>query len=159
MAHGGAHVTCRNVLNRADVHAEGNVHVIENALVNESDGALERLLARLKQNLERAALNLVGEFGRSREQHGAVAVMSASMDALDALFNTEKSYSMASDIKRVADIAQRAKAEASKPVNQEPVKATTMNFTQNNYSPKALSKLDIYRQTKNQFAQMKGALG
>lgn len=29
-------------------------------------------------------------------------------------------------------------------------------FTQNNYSPKALSRLEIYRQTKNQFAQMKG---
>lgn len=30
------------------------------------------------------------------------------------------------------------------------------NFVQNNYSPKALSRLDIYRQTKNQFAQLKG---
>lgn len=29
-------------------------------------------------------------------------------------------------------------------------------FTQNNYSPKALSRLEIYRQTKNQFAQLKG---
>jgi len=30
------------------------------------------------------------------------------------------------------------------------------NFIQNNYSPKALSRVDIYRQTKNQFSQMKG---
>ena len=30
-------------------------------------------------------------------------------------------------------------------------------FVQNNYSPKALSKLEIYRQTKNQFAMLKGA--
>lgn len=29
-------------------------------------------------------------------------------------------------------------------------------FTQNNYSPKALSRSEIYRQTKNQFSQMKG---
>ena len=29
-------------------------------------------------------------------------------------------------------------------------------FVQNNYSPKALSRLDIYRQTKNQFSAMKG---
>ena len=35
----------------------------------------------------------------------------------------------------------------------------TYNFTQNNYSPKALSRIDIYRQTKNQFAMMKGATG
>ena len=36
--------------------------------------------------------------------------------------------------------------------------ATTTNnfaFTQNNYSPKALSQLEIYRQTKNQFAMTK----
>lgn len=32
----------------------------------------------------------------------------------------------------------------------------TYTFTQNNYSPRALSRLEIYRQTKNQFAQMKG---
>lgn len=32
----------------------------------------------------------------------------------------------------------------------------TYTFTQNNFSPKALSRTDIYRQTKNQFAAMKG---
>lgn len=82
----------------------------------------------------------------------------ASMDALDNLFNTEKSYSLASDIKRATDLAAKAKIEESKPQPQPVQSAPTMNFTQNNYSPKALSKLDIYRQTKNQFAQMKGAL-
>ena len=29
-------------------------------------------------------------------------------------------------------------------------------FTQNNYSPKPLSRLEIYRQTKNQFSALKG---
>lgn len=33
------------------------------------------------------------------------------------------------------------------------------NFTQNNYSPKALSRIDIYRQTKNQFSALKGRVG
>ena len=37
-------------------------------------------------------------------------------------------------------------------------KGTTVTFTQNNYSPKALSRIDIYRDTKNQLSQMKGAL-
>ena len=31
-------------------------------------------------------------------------------------------------------------------------------FKQNNYSPKALSRVDIYRQTKNQFSALKGAV-
>ena len=30
----------------------------------------------------------------------------------------------------------------------------SFNFTQNNYSPKALSRVEIYRQTKNQFARI-----
>lgn len=34
----------------------------------------------------------------------------------------------------------------------------TYQFTQNNYSPKALSRSEIYRQTKNQFAAMKEVL-
>ena len=29
---------------------------------------------------------------------------------------------------------------------------STYNFTQNNYSPKSLSRSEIYRQTKNQFS-------
>ena len=32
-----------------------------------------------------------------------------------------------------------------------------INYTQNNYSPKALSTIEIYRQTKNQIGMMKGA--
>lgn len=34
--------------------------------------------------------------------------------------------------------------------------SASFNFVQNNYSPKALSRADIYRQTKNQFSAMKG---
>lgn len=37
-------------------------------------------------------------------------------------------------------------------------KGNTYQFTQNNYSPKALSRTEIYRQTKNQFAAMKEVL-
>lgn len=34
-----------------------------------------------------------------------------------------------------------------------------INFTQNNYSPKELSRIDIYRQTKNQISMIKGVKG
>ena len=36
-----------------------------------------------------------------------------------------------------------------------PNSGNTYQFTQNNYSPKALSRVEIYRQTKNQFSMMK----
>jgi len=41
------------------------------------------------------------------------------------------------------------------PVSQ----ATTISFEQNNYSPKALSRIDIYRQTNNQLKALKGVVG
>ena len=40
----------------------------------------------------------------------------------------------------------------------EPQNASQINFTQNNYSPKALSRQEIYRQTKNQLSMMKGVV-
>ncbi|AXQ61262.1 tape measure protein [Streptomyces phage LibertyBell] len=39
-----------------------------------------------------------------------------------------------------------------------PVGGSVLNYTQNNYSPKALSSAEIYRQTKNQLSITKGAL-
>lgn len=36
---------------------------------------------------------------------------------------------------------------------------TTYSYVQNNYSPKALSRKEIYRQTKNQFSSMKKRIG
>ena len=47
-------------------------------------------------------------------------------------------------------------SETSKNVPTQEV--NQFNFTQNNYSPKPLSRIDIYRQTKNQFAQLKEAI-
>jgi hypothetical protein len=35
---------------------------------------------------------------------------------------------------------------------------TTVEYTQNNYSPQALTAAEIYRQTKNQLSTVKGAL-
>ena len=40
----------------------------------------------------------------------------------------------------------------------EPQNASQINFTQNNYSPKALSRQEIYRQTRNQLSMMKGVV-
>jgi hypothetical protein len=35
---------------------------------------------------------------------------------------------------------------------------TSVKFEQNNYSPEALTEIEIYRQTKNQLSQLKSAL-
>lgn len=39
-----------------------------------------------------------------------------------------------------------------------PSVGNSYSFVQNNYSPKALSRIDIYRQTKNQFSALKGSV-
>ena len=54
----------------------------------------------------------------------------------------------------IADTSLGVQAAGREIVN----KTINNNFTQNNYSPKALSRIEIYRQTNNQFTAMKGAL-
>lgn len=62
---------------------------------------------------------------------------------------------------RKASVAGTVDARAgivTDPSESKQVVEKNFNFTQNNYSPKALSRTDIYRQTKNQFSAMKGAV-
>ena len=50
-----------------------------------------------------------------------------------------------------ARFSRDANAEIQNGVNT-PTKSNVYQFTQNNYSPKALSRVEIYRQTNNQFS-------
>ena len=67
-----------------------------------------------------------------------------------------RSLNLASSIDRAmkAAPAVRATIDPDAAANQNGG-TTNYNFTQNNYSPKALSRIDLYRQTNNQFAMMK----
>lgn len=63
------------------------------------------------------------------------------------------SYNQAASISAAQEASQTVQdAPAETPVQQ-------VNFEQNNYSPKALSETEIYRQTNNQLSQAKSALG
>lgn len=75
---------------------------------------------------------------------------------LDAIFGTTP----ISVIDSYAKATQLAAAEFTKPkeLNPEGQTSTLVNFEQNNYSPKALSSVEIYRQTKNQLSLAKEAL-
>ena len=50
-------------------------------------------------------------------------------------------------------VARQESAQA--PKDETPSINKTVNFTQNNNSPKALSEATIYRQTKNQISRIK----
>lgn len=57
---------------------------------------------------------------------------------------------------KISSNMERKESESIQNGNVAPLTGNSYNFTQNNYSPKALSRADIYRQTKNQFSTLKG---
>lgn len=74
----------------------------------------------------------------------------SGMRGIDALFS--KTQAMQLNTQMNASAFKMGNTGAAESVPQ----GTTYQFTQNNYSPKALSRIDIYRQTKNQFSALKG---
>lgn len=67
---------------------------------------------------------------------------------LNALFSRSQALSISTGIKASRD--QEIQNEAGNLST-----GNSYNFVQNNYSPKALSRIEIYRQTRNQFSAMK----
>lgn len=64
---------------------------------------------------------------------------------LNALFSRSQAMSISADMNPTSGDRIQNGVNASK-------NGATFQFTQNNYSPKALSRVDIYRQTNNQFS-------
>jgi len=83
----------------------------------------------------------------------------AGIKSMDEQFRQDRTISLAGAERRAISAVGSVQTETS--TNGE---ATTSQqsvsyvFNQNNYSPKALTRLDIYRQTKNQFSAMKGVV-
>ena len=74
----------------------------------------------------------------------------SNVEAGASKLNTMLSSSRAMSINN--DINGSVASEIQNGVENAPNNGSTFNFTQNNYSPKSLSRIDIYRQTKNQFS-------
>lgn len=84
------------------------------------------------------------------------------MDEVDSGINSfdrnfaNRSMNLAGSINRVQKAVPADKyAESVNPSQNQNGGSNTYNFNQYNYSPKALSRIDLYRQTNNQFAMMK----
>lgn len=58
----------------------------------------------------------------------------------------------------VATMRGRTSSNDTPSATEQVNAGTSVNFTQNNYSPKALSQVEIYRQTRNQLNTLKGML-
>lgn len=80
--------------------------------------------------------------------------LNARSAALDSMFNSRRIAIQArSDEQQEEMIGKLSDVLAEQ--NSEP---RTMTFNQNNYSPKALSRTEIYRQTRNGFSQLASAI-
>lgn len=76
------------------------------------------------------------------------------------LFNASDlslAYSASGSIRQMNDAKYADNYKLDEGTNEQQVPAQ-INFTQNNYSPKELSRYDIYRNTKNQLNMMKGVV-
>lgn len=78
-----------------------------------------------------------------------LSAVEAGTGRLNTLFSRNQALSVSTGMNERISEMEVQNGESSSAGN-------TYQFTQNNYSPKALSRIDIYRQTKNQFSAMKG---
>ena len=78
-----------------------------------------------------------------------LSAVEAGTGRLNTLFSRNQALSVSTGMNERVSEMEVQNGESSSAGN-------IYQFTQNNYSPKALSRIDIYRQTKNQFSAMKG---
>jgi hypothetical protein len=100
---------------------------------------------------------------------GGLADLNPTITPVLDLTNVQQGAKKLSDLTNVTPITAAASFGQASAISQAQQAAadaqaastpgTTFTFEQNNYSPKALSEVEVYRQTKNQLAQAKSALG
>lgn len=71
------------------------------------------------------------------------------------LFGGQK-VNLSSGAREKAKLFNRPLVPVTTSKENTPAVGTTISYTQNNYSPKALSRIEIYRQTRNQISTLKG---
>lgn len=127
-----------------------------NSLIDYSDKSYDAgtsIAASAKEGLRRAVAK-IGEFiddGIDAQPTIRpvldLSQVKAGAGKLSALLSRSQAMKISSEIERdVTDVVQNS--------GSVPTTGNSYNFTQNNYSPKALSRVEIYRQTRNQFSAM-----
>lgn len=103
-----------------------------------------------------AALNQTADDMLESLDAGTSAVMSSGQASLADLISSAQPFNPTSSYYGAASSAGQLTSLSQQSAGESTVSSSTSyNFTQNNYSPKSLSRQDIYRQTRNQFAQFK----
>ena len=138
------------------VGMENAVPLIDKAAKNVGDSAIESMRKSISSLSDEAIFNddfnprITPIIDLTEIQKGASAMKSqlekASMDVSPAVL---RARALSSEYEsRTGDVD----------IPEQVGSTTQFSYTQNNYSPKALSEGEIYRQTKNQLARTKGGL-
>ena len=84
--------------------------------------------------------------------------LNASADELNSLFNDKQIAIQQTAEDSQNDLQTQMQNAFTAALSASDLDKRQVTFTQNNYSPKSLDRLEIYRQTKNEFALAKEAL-
>ncbi|MBR5780369.1 MAG: tape measure protein [Bacteroidales bacterium] len=130
---------------------EGFVNALDDYATDSFDAATN-FANSAKKGLTKAISKIVDIVEGNVDVHPTIRPV---LDLSDVESGTRKLNAMFSHNQAMAISAGIRKASTEEIQNgvNTPV-GNTFQFTQNNYSPKALSRVDIYRQTKNQFSAM-----
>jgi hypothetical protein len=124
--------------------------------------------------LTNAAGNIIdtakGAFGEMSGMLDGVMDLDPTITPILDLSNVEKDAQKLSDLTNVTPITAAASYQQASSISTAQSAAAdqaatdasagpTFKFEQNNYSPESLSEIEIYRQTKNQFSQLKTLVG
>ena len=130
------------------------VYASEGLAIGIEDGASN--VYKAAQSVTEGAIDAMSENGRIQDilNEGIdlnpvitpmldLSILQAQMADLNAMFGARDAY---------------LAAQNGGKFSANPDQPQQINFTQNNYSPKELSRYDIYRNTKNQISMMKGVI-
>ena len=120
------------------------------AVVNSVDTVSQKALNAMKQSIAMIS-SAVDENMDAQPTIRPILDLSdlrANAGKIDSVFSRNRALSISSSM------AQKGEVEGDLEGASTSRTGNSFIFTQNNYSPKALSRVDIYRQTKNQFSAL-----
>lgn len=120
------------------------------AVVNSVDTVSQKALNTMKQSIAMIS-SAVDENMDAQPTIRPILDLSdlrANAGKIDSVFSRNRALSISSSM------AQKGEVEGDLEGASTSRAGNSFIFTQNNYSPKALSRVDIYRQTKNQFSAL-----
>ena len=133
-----------------------NIHVVVSAVKNVAGDAL----SGMKKAMSKIATAVDGDFDINPTICPIVDLTNVEESAalIGSLLSGNQTSGLAVSTQRSVNNSLAAKQTASNERNRQNGETIINNFEQNNYSPKALSRGEIYRQTKNLFSAAKGTV-